>query len=359
MARELDEFRNHIDEVFEFYEELENVARAPKRYLRNMHDPFEVYRDREFQMKYRFSKNVVRDVLYPYVEHMEKLDKRGLPIPAIRKLLLSLRFFATGSFQQVCGDLDGISQTTAAGAIKDVTEALASQLRHHVRLPRTDAEMNFAMQHFFDIAGFPGVVALIDCTHIPIANPGADHGELFRNRHGIFSLNVQVAVGPNYKIIDICTTRPGSFHDARIFNCSGLKICFEEHRLKGLMLGDNGYACLPYLFTPLLRPHTEAEVMYNTAHKRTRNAVERTFGIWKRRFRCLTKKLENKVENAAAIICATAVLHNISIDANEPLPDDEYPWVDEIDVAAPPMGLFHGNRNGHHFRTAFIQRHFM
>ncbi|XP_063223467.1 putative nuclease HARBI1 [Bacillus rossius redtenbacheri] len=360
MAADLDELRNHINGVFEFYEELEDHVRLPKRYIRNTPDPFEIYREKEFQNKFRFSKEVVRNVLYPFVQHLEKPDNRGLPIPAERQLLLALRFYATGSFHEVCGDMSGLSRSTAGAIVKAVTEALAGQLRHHIKLPNTDEEMNGAMQKFFEIGNFPGVVAAIDCTHVPIANPGGDRGEVFRNRHGIFSLNVQVAVSAQMKIIDICATRPGSCHDARIFDGSGLKVCFEEQRIKGIMLGDSGYPCLPYLFTPLLNPQTEAEERYNVAHIRTRNIVERTFGVWKRRFRCLTKKLEHKPENIVAIICATAVLHNISLDVEAPLPEDEFPWVDVFGapIAAEAAA---GNRNrlGHLIRADFIQRRFM
>ena len=40
-------------------------------------------------------------------------------------------------------------------------------------------------------SNIPGVVGLIDCTHIPIISPGGDNAELFRNRKGYFSINVQ------------------------------------------------------------------------------------------------------------------------------------------------------------------------
>ncbi|CAI6359742.1 unnamed protein product [Macrosiphum euphorbiae] len=40
----------------------------------------------------------------------------------------------------------------------------------------------------------------------------------------------------------------------------------------------------PYIFTPLLNPVTNAEKNYNKAHIKTRNIVERVFGVWKRKF---------------------------------------------------------------------------
>jgi hypothetical protein len=58
-------------------------------------------------------------------------------------------------------------------------------------------------------------------------------------------------------------------------------------------------------------------VNYNTAHKSTRNCIERCFGDWKRRFPCLSLGLRTKLENTLTIIVATAVLHNVAINKND------------------------------------------
>jgi len=49
----------------------------------------------------------------------------------------------------------------------------------------------------------PGVGGCIDCTHIRIQNPGGINGEVFRNRKGWFSLNIQVPKKYNNNIIFI------------------------------------------------------------------------------------------------------------------------------------------------------------
>lgn len=73
--------------------------------------------------------------------------------------------------------------------------------------------------------------------------------------------------------------------------------------------------------TPLLNPITRAERRYNFCHIRTRNVVERQYGVWKRRFPVLSSGLKLKVENALVIIVATAVLHNIAINNNDDEPN--------------------------------------
>ncbi|KAF9417921.1 hypothetical protein HW555_005066 [Spodoptera exigua] len=59
------------------------------------------------------------------------------------------------------------------------------------------------------------------------------------------------------------------------------------------------------------------QIRYNGAQIKTRNIVERTFGIWKRRIPCLSKGPGNKLETVSLIIVACAVLHNLSLILND------------------------------------------
>lgn len=96
---------------------------------------------------------------------------------------------------------------------------------------------------------------------------------------------------------------------------------------------------------------TPQERRYNAAHIRTRNIVERVFGIWKRRFPCLRRGLLVKLETTMAIICATAVLHNIAVNRHENMDEEEI-----VQIAVP--NIAHDNQIGLLFRRQFINRHF-
>ena len=55
-----------------------------------------------------------------------------------------------------------------------------------------------------------------------------------------------------------------------------------------VIVADSGYPSKPFLMTPLLNVNTPEENLYNEAQIRTRNCVERFYGVWKRRFPILS-----------------------------------------------------------------------
>lgn len=59
-------------------------------------------------------------------------------------------------------------------------------------MPATLTEQEEAMQKFRRIANFPTVIGAIDCTHIRIKKLSEDGGQLYINRKGFPSINVQV-----------------------------------------------------------------------------------------------------------------------------------------------------------------------
>lgn len=152
---------------------------------------------------------------------------------------------------------------------------------------------------------------------------GGDEAERFRNRKNYFSINVQTVADSKLKIQNIVCRWPGSAHDQLIFNNSRLRVLMETVYQGYFLLGDSGYGVENFLLTPLNNPVTRGENLYNESQIRTRNVIERSYGVWKRRFPCLTKGLAVKLERTLIIIVATAVLHNVAIDMNDNEPEDE------------------------------------
>ncbi|CAN7979166.1 unnamed protein product, partial [Ixodes persulcatus] len=308
------------------------LPRVPRPSMRDRENPMERYNDGQFLARYRFTNGTVRELL-GMLPLQTSTDCRGLPLTPMLQLLVTLRFYGAGTFQVVTGDLMNVSQPTVCRAVGVVTQLIAKHLfRDLVHFPSA-AQFNTVMLDFFALAKFPGVTGCIDCTHVRIKSPGGDDAEVFRNRKGVFSINVQAVTGPQLQFYDVVVSWPGSVHDSRIFDNSRVRVLYEERRVPGVLLGDMGYACFFFLMTPLadpgppntprgrqpimIFPHT---IRYQKAHIKTRNSVERAFGIWKRRFPCLDMKLQHKPSRAVQIITACAALHNLACLRKDPHP---------------------------------------
>lgn len=86
------------------------------------------------------------------------------------------------------------------------------------------------------------------------------------------------------------------------------------------MVADSGYPVKPYLLTPLQQVKNNAEALYNESLIRTRNVVERKYGVWEKRFSALAMGIRLKLDTIQAMVVATVVLHNIARDEKERVP---------------------------------------
>lgn len=190
--RSLDDTDDFVDFALRVYDVASgNVYRIP-RLMRDRGNPMEHYDETEFCIRYRFSKTTVCRLL-ELLPMQESADGRGIPVPPMLRLLTALRFYGAATFQRETGDLIGLSQATTCRVIAEVSEAISRTLFPLlVRFP-DPSQMREVMHDFYKIAQFPGVTGCIDCTHVRIKSPGGDDAEVFRNRKGVFSINVQVS----------------------------------------------------------------------------------------------------------------------------------------------------------------------
>ncbi|XP_075722930.1 putative nuclease HARBI1 isoform X1 [Rhipicephalus microplus] len=298
------------------------------RIVRDAVNPMEFYDEEDFSFRFRFTKASVIAIMSE-LQLKKNTDRRGTLLPPLLKVLITLRFYGTGAMQTVVGDLVRVSQQYVSRCVWEITQVICLRLfPKYVRLPDA-ADANAVMARFCAIALFLGVTGCIDCTHVPIVNPGGENAEVFRNRKGYFSLNVQDITGPELQFFDVVASWPGSVHDSRIFTNSRVMALYKQKAVPGVLFGDQGYACLPFLMTPLKNPQTRAEKTYNNSQIKTRNSVERTYGVWKRRFACLRVKLLTDTDRSAAIITACAALRNIACLRRYPCPlsDEAHPEV--------------------------------
>ncbi|MCL4157690.1 UNVERIFIED_CONTAM: hypothetical protein GTU68_037841 [Idotea baltica] len=288
----------------------------------NRINPLVLYDDQDFLKRYRLSKNSYRFVHDTLHHHLERNTNRSQSLSPMDQILSALRYYACGSFQIVVGDTYGLSQASVNRAISSVSRALDIHWNEFVYFPVNMQEIRANKEGFYALAGFPNVLGCVDGTHIPIMRPKEFEWQ-YVNRKFYHSINVQGVCDFKGQFINMVVRHPGSTHDSFILRNSLLWNYMENRPDSGYLLGDSAYPCKPWLMTPLQNLRIRSERNYNYSHKRTRVLIENTFGRWKRRFPVLQFPNRRSLENAAYDIRATAILHNICIQRNDPLPDED------------------------------------
>ena len=329
-----------MDELDEFQEYEQSVARGrPKIVRRRMRDrlnPVEFYDEQQFFDRFRVNKDGFMAILRLTEEKLSASSKKtNSPLSALQQLALGLKFCASGDFQISSGDIMGIDQSTVSRQVPIFTNAVCSLAREVIAFPD---DPKSTQEYFMEYCGLPSVSGVVDGTHISIQSPGGPNAELFRCRKGFFSFNVQVVCNEKLEIIDIVTGWPGSTHDSRVWNNSRLCLLFENGKKDGLLLGDSAYPLTPYMMIPYPHPPNSANRgRFNRALCKARCAIERTIGVWKRRFPCLSRGMRCKNTRVPDIITATAVLHNLCIRYNQPSPSIADDFADTANDTTPDM----------------------
>ncbi|XP_067659984.1 putative nuclease HARBI1 [Haliotis asinina] len=293
------------------------------RVFRPRKDIFTAYNDTELISRYRLDSGGMKFVTDLVRNELTSPTKRNMAIDADSKVAITLRYLATGKMQLCNGDDFGVSQPTVSNVITDTLNALCTPqlIGRFIRMPINRQEIQHHQRQFHEIGGFPGVVGVIDGTHVRIISP-TEHENEYVNRKIFHSLNVQVVFDSDDRISDIIAKWPGATHDSRILNESGVRLLFDHGIIPNgcHLLGDSGYPCRRWLLTPFINPQAGQGTRYNSAHRATRCVVERAIGQLKRRFRVLHGEIRLKPEKAAKVITVCAMLHNICKDRNIGLP---------------------------------------
>lgn len=329
-------------------------------------DVLNEFSDAELVKRYRLDREGILFVTDLVREALASDTKRRQPLTPEMKVIITLRYLATGKMQQCSSDDLGPSQPAISQAITQTINALSdiNVIKRFIRFPTNPRVVEANKAAFKNIADFPHVIGVIDGTHIQIVAP-KEQEEVYVNRKGHHSINTQVVFDANYKILDILARWPGSVHDARILNTSGVAELFEGGYVppNSHLLGDSGYPSKTWLLTPYLRPQPGAQSRYNVAHKRTRSVVERGIGQLKRRFHVLHSEIRvTPPVKVCKLILVCGMLHNICKDRNIPIPPDVVlPENDDVaidqDHEVPPIPAGRPNA-GRIYRDQFCNLYF-
>lgn len=208
---------------------------------RRQYDFLDKLSDEECYDRFRFNKD---DLFALFEEIRESFGDvkcyRKSDITPFYQMLIFLRYYATGSFQEATSDLQQVSKPTVSRCIARISAAIAKLSVDYIKFPSED-ELDDIKMEFYSIDSFPGIIGAIDCTHIPFQARGEENRERFINRKSISTINVQAVVDSNLNFINIVSRWPGSTHDTRIFDNSRLRMRLESGQITGgWLIGDSG-----------------------------------------------------------------------------------------------------------------------
>ncbi|XP_061638821.1 uncharacterized protein zgc:113227 isoform X2 [Phyllopteryx taeniolatus] len=216
--------------------------------------------------------------------------------------------------------------------------------------------------------GAPQCVGVIGACHVLIATPN-EHSHHYSNKEGGHSVVLQAVVDGKGHFWDICVDSPGSVCDSRVLQQSPLWELLSNGQLFGrnkvnisgcdvghYLIGGPVYPAENWLLTPFCDTEhlTPEQVAYNSQLNCARSVLKEAFGRLSGRWRCLTKKLDCKVELARKMALVCCVLHNICEEHGDELQDAQ----SEIHVNIPPPGLSSPDdctKEGPGVRTALLQ----
>jgi nuclease HARBI1 len=274
--------------------------------------------DKTFRERYRVPRNVLDQLEEILTDKLKHNTHRNCSLQPRDQIKIFLHFIGTSAFYHILRDCHGVSTETVHRAVHSVCDALFDLRENYIHWPENPQHL---ANKFYEVAGMPSVCGLIDGSHILITPPAADE-DAFINRHQDHSLNVLAVCGPDLKIYYANSRAPGRWHDSRVLRESAL---WEEFEVRGqrifpgaVLLGDAGYPNNDWIITPFIGQLDRTKEKFNTAHTKTRNGIERCFGVLKHRFYALQNRIRfQSLDQASKLVHCACILHNMCIAEND------------------------------------------
>jgi hypothetical protein len=244
------------------------------------------------------------------------IDRPG--VPAAKKLMMFIHLLK-GNTVECTAEMFQCSTSTVSVSfheILDIMMTFRSTLYVKPDISKVPAAIANSPNYFSPY--FDNCIGAIDGSHIPAWTTN----EVYRNRKGFISQNVLFAVNFDLTIQYCLSGWEGSAHDGSVLEDairSG-ELVIPQGKY---YLGDAGYGLTRQVLVPFrgtryhlqewaksrLRPENEKE-LFNKRHASLRNAVERTFGVMKKRFAILDSMHAYTLTTQSKIVHACSLLHN-------------------------------------------------
>ncbi|CAI9755728.1 unnamed protein product [Fraxinus pennsylvanica] len=330
--------------------------------------------DEEFKKAFRMGKDtfvLICNELSSVVAKENTLLRDAVPVR--QRVAVCIWRLATGEPLRLVSKKFGLGISTCHKLVLEVCSAIRNVLMpKYLRWPDDEA-VNRIKDDFESISGISNVVGSMYTTHMPITAPKASVVAYFNRRHternqkSSYSITVQGVVDPRGVFTDVCIGYPGSMPDDHVLEKSTLFQRANAGFYKGAwIVGGSGYPLMDWVLVPYTQQHlTWTQHAFNEKIGEVQGIAKEAFTRLKRRWGCLQKRTEVKLQDLPVVLGACCVLHNICEMRNEDLDsslkyeffDDE--MVPEISLRSPNAmkardSIAHNLLHHNHAGTSFL-----
>jgi hypothetical protein len=111
------------------------AQRKRERIFRDFTNPLDYLDKDAILSKYRLSRPLIFSLCNIVSDRLQRPTTRSRALPVSLQVMIALRFYATGSFQAVIGDVHNISRSSVSRVIADMNECLLRISRDHIVMP--------------------------------------------------------------------------------------------------------------------------------------------------------------------------------------------------------------------------------
>jgi hypothetical protein len=341
-----------------------NWERARACILADYLGPQPTFNDRTFERHFRITRSIFEEVslvcgqMDRFFRETIEVAKRTRGIDPNAKILFALQMLANGTSPSAHQAYYQMGETTAREALKKLAWCIANScaLRGQFFRSMTRTDARNASDLHKRKHGVEGMIGSLDCMHIGWKNcPVAWQGAYTSGKEGHPTLVLEAMADHNLFFWHASFGWAGTLNDLNIWEGSDLYREFLDgtwsERVdfpfsingqdfnKLYVLVDGIYPELARFVKPLMEPTLRHEKAYSRWQEASRKDIERTFGVYQRKFHIVVKRVElHFKENIKDIVMATIILHNMMvayrISCNEEEREDWYEPVENADNIA-------------------------
>jgi hypothetical protein len=249
------------------------------------------------------------------------------PISPQEKLILTLRFLATGDSQQSQSFAFRLGKATVSNAIFETTQAISIALKDiYLQCPSSQNDFTKIAEEFEREWNFPNCLGGLDGKHVAIECPKGS-GSAYFNYKNFFSIVIMGMCSANYAFTMVDIGGYGKDNDAAIFGESQFGQAFAQGKMpipnattRGgftmpyVIVGDNIFPLKSWLIKPYPgSPLSIEQRVFNYRLSRCRRTIENAFGILAARWRVYRRPMKCGIDLATNVVKATRTLHNYLI----------------------------------------------